>query len=281
MQSKIYGYARCSNKEHGEHGSTIEEQEAEIHRYAQGLDGEWVECVHDSGTSGGLSWEDRPVLRELIDRLEPGDHLVVWAISRLSRNIIDGLKCIDYLLNQKEVNVHALDYGGKRLSLEGAMGKAMLCIALTAAELQREAAIESARRRVRYALEHNLPVAGSKWGYRVERRPKPGGCGTYAVYVRDEKEQELMREAAVRYMRGESTCSIQKDWKRRGIRNKRTGKPYSYRDVRTAIRALASQYAKRKVRHLVEAVEVLALVPELAMLAWGKEAMRNESDGDR
>ena len=88
----VYGYARVSTKKQERDGTSLESQRTELE--ANGCDVIIVE------SQSGKDLDHRPELTALLDRLQPGDILVVTKLDRLARSALDGLKIVDSLLCQ-------------------------------------------------------------------------------------------------------------------------------------------------------------------------------------
>ncbi|HEI8778666.1 TPA: recombinase family protein [Enterobacter cloacae] len=89
----IYGYARVSTAH----------QDTELQLIALRAVG--CEEIHQEIISG--RGKRRPVLQKLIDKLQPGDELVLWKIDRIGRNVLYALLWLQELHN-KGVNLRSI-----------------------------------------------------------------------------------------------------------------------------------------------------------------------------
>ncbi|MFT1618250.1 recombinase family protein [Enterobacter kobei] len=89
----IYGYARVSTAH----------QDTELQLIALRAVG--CEEIHQEVISG--RGKRRPVLQKLIDKLQPGDELVLWKIDRIGRNVLYALLWLQEL-QSKGVNLRSI-----------------------------------------------------------------------------------------------------------------------------------------------------------------------------
>lgn len=125
----IYGYARVSTKGQQDNNS-FEQQSQEIHtRY------ENAEMYFESFTG---TTTHRPVLEEVLSKLEKNDTLVVTKLDRLARTTLEGIELVQGLF-EKGVYVHVLNVG---LLENTSMGKFFITTLLAVAELERNQIVE-------------------------------------------------------------------------------------------------------------------------------------------
>jgi len=89
--------------------------------------------------SGSVTAKERPQFSRLMDRLEPGDVLIVTKLDRLGRNAMDVRSTVDRLAADG-VRVHCLALGG--VDLTSAAGKMTMGVLNTVAEFERDLLIE-------------------------------------------------------------------------------------------------------------------------------------------
>ncbi|MDU4427623.1 recombinase family protein [Clostridium sp.] len=146
----IIGYCRVSSKGQIDNNS-LEQQEREIiEKYND------VEIYKEQYTGTTM---DRPILNEVLDKLNKGDTLVVSKLDRLARTTKEGITIIEMLFN-KNVAVHVLNVG---LLENTIMGRFFLTTLLAVAEMERNMIIERTR--------SGKEIARTKEGYK-EGRPK-------------------------------------------------------------------------------------------------------------
>lgn len=148
---RIIGYCRVSTKKQLIEGYGLEVQESEIlEKYSE------AEIYKEQFTGSVV---ERPVLSEVIEKLDNGDMLVVTKLDRLARNTVEGIEIVQELF-KKGVAVHVLNIG---LLENTSMGKFFLTTLLAIAEMERNTIIER--------TQSGREIARTKDGYR-EGRPK-------------------------------------------------------------------------------------------------------------
>lgn len=114
----IYGYARVSTNH----------QDTELQRIA--LKSAGCEDIHEEHGSGRKF--NRPVLRNLIDAMQPGDELVVWKLDRIGRNVLHALLMFQRL-HEKGINFRSITDG---VDLKTASGRYNFRNILSAAQYE-------------------------------------------------------------------------------------------------------------------------------------------------
>src|SRR5258708_8884901 len=92
--------------------------------------------------SGSVTATERQQFAKLLDRLEPGDVLIVTKLDRLGRNAMDVRSTVDRLATEG-VRVHCLALGG--VDLTSAAGKMTMGVLIAVAEFERDLLIERTR----------------------------------------------------------------------------------------------------------------------------------------
>ena len=138
--SRVFAYCRVSTADQVTANQRQEIEAAgfvlERHRIIE-------ECISGSVTSSG-----RPGFLRLIDRLEPGDVLVVTKLDRLGRNAMDVRATVERL-ETNQVRVHCLALGG--VDLTSAAGKMTMQVIAAVAEFERDLLIERTQSGIRRA----------------------------------------------------------------------------------------------------------------------------------
>lgn len=119
-----YGYARVS---------TIKQ---ELESQIQTLQNEGCNKILEEKYTGTTT--HRPIFKQLLNKLEEGDTLVVTKLDRLARNTKEGIEIVESLF-QKGVRVHVLNVG---LLENTTMGRFFLQTMLAVAEMERNLIIE-------------------------------------------------------------------------------------------------------------------------------------------
>lgn len=129
--SRVFAYCRVSTVE-----QSTENQRREIAAAGFAIDDR---RVIEEAISGSVAAKERPSFGKLIDRLEPGDVLVVTKLDRLGRNAMDVRATVEQLA-QSGIRVHCLALGG--VDLTSAAGRMTMQVISAVAEFERDLLIE-------------------------------------------------------------------------------------------------------------------------------------------
>lgn len=239
----VYGYCRVSFEKTD--SVSIESQEQQIRAYhAHKFPALTLVIVQDRGVSGRIKLLDRPAGKTL-EKMRPGDHLVVTKVDRAFRSIADGATLID-ALHKRSIGVHCLDV---QIDTSTPTGRAMLHMLMTFAQLERERISERFREAAAYRRSQGECMhtpAMQPIGWRVT------GVGKSRRYQIDAEDRRHCRRATRMHAAGKSLreiAEISRDtgWKtRRGfwsettllrcIRAAKAGFPIDAAGVRIASR---------------------------------------------
>lgn len=123
----IFGYIRTSTRE----------QNAALQHDALAKVKGIKRIYADEGVSGTLA--SRPKWDDLIERLEPGDEVVIWKFDRIGRNTMNVLEAVK-TITEKGASFRSLT---EQIDLNsGPMGQAMLTIMAAFAQLERDTIAE-------------------------------------------------------------------------------------------------------------------------------------------
>ena len=125
--ARTFAYLRVSTA-----GQTTETQKQQI--AAAGIEVEDCRIMAET-VSGSVEAMKRPGFARLVDRLEPGDTLVVTKMDRLGRNAIDVMATIERL-GEMSVRVKSLDLGDADLT--SAAGRMVTHILNVVAQFERD-----------------------------------------------------------------------------------------------------------------------------------------------
>lgn len=216
----IWGYVRMSSVQ--QEKSPVVQADL-IKSFAATLDGHFAGLRLDSAVSAKkVLFSDRREARALMNDLLPGDSLIVCKLDRLGRGIIDIYKTLDKLMRMN-INVYILNFGGGRLDLVSAVGKAIVGMMSVIAELESNLISERTKEALAYRktmglVSHSLP----KYGFiRKRKAPKPGQIKGDAYYERHPAECQSIKEIYNRYREGngnESMPDIFRDFMARGVK---------------------------------------------------------------
>ena len=109
------------------------------------------ECI-----SGSVAASERSGFKRLLDRLEPGDVLVVTKLDRLGRNAMDVRATVERL-EASQVRVHCLALGG--VDLTSSAGKMTMQVISAVAEFERDLLIERTQSGI-----HRARAQGKRFG---------------------------------------------------------------------------------------------------------------------
>lgn len=162
----LYGYARVSTAGQATKGNSLEDQ---------------LELLINAGCAKPNIFKEsytgtkmeRPVFNSLLEKLQPGDTLVVTKLDRFARNADDGGNQIKRLLD-RGISVHVLNMG---LIDNTPMGKLIMHVVLAFAEFERDMIVER--------TQAGKTIARQKPGYHEGRTSKYG-----------KKEMEAIRNGA-------------------------------------------------------------------------------------
>lgn len=146
----IYGYARVSTAKQMKDGNSIEDQTAKLKEAGA------QEIITDAYTGTKL---DRPNFTKLLERLQPGDTLIVTKLDRLARSAVEGGMIVKEL-HAKGIRIHILNMG---IADDTHVGKLIVTMLLAFAEFERDMIVER--------TQAGKAVARAN-GKRVDGRPK-------------------------------------------------------------------------------------------------------------
>ena len=129
--SRVFAYCRVSTLE-----QNVENQKQEILR--AGFAVEPFRIIEEQ-ISGNVPARSRPMFAKLLERLEPGDILVVTKLDRLGRSAADVQATVE-LLTKSGVRVYCIALGGADLT--SSTGKMTMQILAAVAEFERNLIIE-------------------------------------------------------------------------------------------------------------------------------------------
>lgn len=129
----------------------------------------------------------RPVLEQVISDLEAGDCLVVYDMSRLSRNTQDFLALLEDF-NSLDVGLIIHSMGGQPVDSRSAVGKMILTVLVATATMERELMLE------KQAIGIATAKAAGKYKGKQQSQKTINACKEALLYV----EQGLSKEKAAK-----------------------------------------------------------------------------------
>jgi DNA invertase Pin-like site-specific DNA recombinase len=130
---------------------------------------------------------DRPKCTELLEKLEPGDTVVVTKLDRLARSAGEGSKLVKELI-AKGINVHILNMG---LIEDTPTGRLIMNVLLSFAEFERDMIVER--------TSAGKAIAKEREDY-TEGRPRRDSPENFAEYVERHKRGEISIKKACEEM---------------------------------------------------------------------------------
>ena len=149
---KRYGYARVSTTGQAQNGSSLDDQKSKLR------DVGCEEIITEAYTGTKM---ERPKFSKLLEKLEPGDTLVVCKLDRFARTASEGSELVKDLL-ARGINVHILNMG---LIENTPTGRLILNVLLSFAEFERDMIVER-------TSEGKATKRATDPNYREGRKPK-------------------------------------------------------------------------------------------------------------
>lgn len=210
--TEAIAYARVSTQEQARSGLGLEAQEARIRAFCEAQGWRLVHIYRDAGVSAATL--NRPALKEALDALRPGRVLVALKLDRLTRTARD----LDDLTQAVDNRGAAWATVEDNFETRTAMGRAMLRIVATLAQLEREVIAERTVAALEAKRNRRERLGTTPLGYRTVE----AGDGARRVEP-DPDEQETVRMARDLFNRGLSLRAIAQELRKAGRRTKRGG----------------------------------------------------------
>lgn len=104
--SRVYLYSRVSTSD-----QSLAQQERTVYEWLHRHDMEVSKVYSDEGVSGGVSYKDRKLGKEVLPVMRAGDMLIVSEISRLGRSMFDLSKLIHEELKPRKIRLVVVGMG--------------------------------------------------------------------------------------------------------------------------------------------------------------------------
>jgi len=137
----IIGYTRVSTRK-----QNLESQQEEVKKFG-------VDKLYEEKASGRNT--ERPILKEVIDYLRPGDTLVIYDLSRLGRTVHQVMKLVDFF-SSNNIGFVSLK---ENMDISTPVGKAMLSIIASFNQMK----VEIQNEKIKAGLD-NVKSKGNKLG---------------------------------------------------------------------------------------------------------------------
>ena len=191
----VYGYARVSTVRQMKSGNSIEEQTARL------LEAGAQEIVTDSYTGTKM---ERPEFTKLLERLQPGDKIIVTKLDRFARTAVEGGAIVQEL-HERGVTIHILNMG---IADNSPMGKLMVTMLLAFAEFERDMIVERTQGGKYIARANGKRVDGRPKKYKPEQIEHAIALLEGHSYTEVEKMTGISKSTLVREVRHRKTESI-------------------------------------------------------------------------
>lgn len=175
---KRWGYSRVSTKGQQKNGNSLEDQRRKLE------DAGCDEIISEAYTG---TKTDRPEFTKLMEKLEPGDTLVVCKLDRFARTAKEGLEIVEMLM-ERGVKVHILNMG---LIEDTPMGNLILTVMLAFAQFERDVIVER--------TQDGKAIAKESEDFK-EGRPRREIPENFEEYVRRNEAGEISISAACKEM---------------------------------------------------------------------------------
>ncbi|MBF0555545.1 MAG: recombinase family protein [Nitrospirae bacterium] len=215
----VYGYIRVSSEEQVQ-GHSIESQISHITKYCKSHGFKLEKIYRDEGYTGKEFYK-RVGIRQLIKELSFNDKLVVFAIDRLSRDLL-ALLVFDRFLLSKNIELHVTSTG----RVDTSMPETFLtyCIQALMADVEGKQISKRTKASMSLMKEKSSVVGSIPLGYRKEGDK----------LVLDDDEQAVIRKATRLYEDGFTLAMIVRALDEEGLKN-RVGKPWDHRQLPSMI----------------------------------------------
>ena len=209
-------YLRCSTSYQLE-GHSIDNQRLKIKQYCALHNHDLLEEIVDEVVSGKSSKRDGYIKLMQIVENNGCDGIIVYSLSRFSRNTMDTLSSIESM-NKKVITFHSLS---ESIDTSSPNGRFFLTILSSLSQLEREITSQRVTDVLKSLKVTNKPYSNDMYGYdKVD--------GTLVI---NEVEQKMLRKIHKMNKLGYSFNEFAKFLNDKGYKTKRGGKKYYYSAV--------------------------------------------------
>jgi len=233
---RAIGYVRVSTEGQVEDGVSLDAQESKIRAWAELNGAAEIRIFKDAGISGSRS-DNRPGLQAALGAVSPGDVLIVYSLSRLSRSTKETLT-LSEVLQKRDVDLVSLS---EKIDTTSAAGKMVFRLLAVLSEFERDQISDRTKAALQYKKQNGEKTGGDvPFGYRA-RAGK--------LYA-DPKEQEAVRLILDRHEKGKSLRSIARELEAAGHRRKAGGTRWHPQTIASIIeREKGLIEGKSEIRH--------------------------------
>jgi len=237
---KIFIYCRVSSKQQSEWNKghiSLDVQEAAIRRWcrSRGIDTRDLVIIHE--VRSGASAYRQTKLRQVIDDADEGDMLVVYNMSRFSRNVLDGLVLIDTLKSNGVTFYSAME----DVAYDTSAHKHLIRMTLCMAQSESEQISERVRANIAFRRGRGDDIGNPAYGYDAIRQPNGA-----RKFIRNTAEQAIIKKIVEWARRGKPAADIAA--KLNNDRLKKRGKPWTSTGVRSVLRSQNVSSPRRQAK---------------------------------
>lgn len=201
--SKVYLYSRVSTQD-----QSLAQQERTVYEWLKHHDMSVSDVVSDEGISGGVSFKDRKLGKELLPKMIAGDMLIVSEISRLGRSMFDLSKLIHEELKPRKIRLVVVGMGlDLRCDNLTAMDELILNNFSFAAQLEKQLISERTRSALQVKRSQGVKLGASSEKYKANRLKKD-------KYILKQQDMERGKLKSKRWQSSKETVIFLKVLKR-------------------------------------------------------------------
>jgi DNA invertase Pin-like site-specific DNA recombinase len=236
---RTFLYARVSTQEQS---VSLESQESMLLERAKLIpNAEIVGVYKESESAAKIRWRDRPVFRDLLSQLLPGDILIVWRLDRLERSMFGMVEALAEL-NKREIRLIVLQHGGAELDLNSMSGKILALFLAGMAEMENNQRRESTRNGLMWRKDNGYAYSRCPPGFKYVTQPlRPGQNKPLKLVV--PIDVDTLEEIVHRVDAGESPIIIARSLTARGLSYR--GRPWAKIRTNGTVEANSVKYAYR------------------------------------
>lgn len=219
---RAVGYVRVSTEEQAREGVSLAAQRAQIEGWCAAKGWQLV-AIHADGGISGKSLTGRPGLASALEQVEAdgGGVLVVTKLDRLSRSVRDVLDLVEGRFVKNGATLCSI---GESVDATTAIGKHILTVMASLAQMEREQVGERTRAALRHKMAHGDWQGNVPFGWRAG--DGPGGRMDRSRWQQVPEEQAALRKAkrlrrqgaTLREIADELGWSLRATWARLGGR---------------------------------------------------------------
>jgi DNA invertase Pin-like site-specific DNA recombinase len=163
------GYARASHDDNQESLPAQVKRIEDFYNFQLKEICDWDRVHYDNKpvSASKIPFSRRPAGKELIELLQPGDHIIFDKVDRIWRSVTDFVKLMEWFKNH-EIVVHIVDFRGCTIAMGTPMGDFMLTLMVAIAELESKTTSHRIKESFRHMLDnHEWPFRNNIYGTKV------------------------------------------------------------------------------------------------------------------